>query len=136
MNALSVSPDGKRLVSAGEDGHFCFYLTPTFQEGDKEKLIEKYNELPKHDDQYWMTIFMHSEEGNSKCITQTLDNHVKVIDVIKAEVIYDLVIPESINAFCDIALTLDNKTIYTTGSDTKTIVEIDISKMNEEQPPR
>ena len=49
INALSVSPDGKRLVSAGEDGKFCMYLTPKFNEGDKEKLIENYNELPVHD---------------------------------------------------------------------------------------
>lgn len=69
INALSVSPDGKRLVSAGEDGKFCMYLTPKFNEGDKEKLIENYNELPVHDYEYWMTIFMHGEEGNSKCIT-------------------------------------------------------------------
>jgi len=33
------------------------------------KTIENYNELPKIDDMYWMTIFMHGEEGNSKCIT-------------------------------------------------------------------
>ena len=45
------------------------YLTPKFNEGDKEKLIENYNELPVHDNEYWMTIFMHGEEGNSKCIT-------------------------------------------------------------------
>lgn len=54
INALSVSSDGKRLVSAGSDGNFCFYLIPAFLEADKdnkkdgkeivvEKKVENYN---------------------------------------------------------------------------------------------
>jgi hypothetical protein len=56
-NALSVSSDGKRLVTAGENGHFCFYLIQEILEKKEKddkiagiKKIEFYNELPKIDD--------------------------------------------------------------------------------------
>ena len=77
---------------------------------------------------------MHGEkEGNSKCITLTQDNEVIVIDVNKCEVISKITIPKSINSFCDIAVTLDNKRILTTGDETPKIVEIDVEKMKEDK---
>ena len=80
-----------------------------------------------------MTIFMHGdEEGNSKCITLTLDNEVIVIDVKELKVISKITIPTSINSFCDIAVTLDNKRILTTGFHTLKIVEIDVEKMKKD----
>ena len=55
-----------------------------------------------------------------------------VIDVIKCQVISKITIPKSINEFCDIAVTLDNKRILTTGDDTLKIVEIDVEKMKKD----
>ena len=38
INAISVSPDGKRMVTAGETGQFCFYLIPEIKViDDKQK---------------------------------------------------------------------------------------------------
>ena len=131
ITTLSVTPDATRLFSAGMEGELCFYQVPTIKKGDPVHVIKHYGELPEINDNYWMGINMQGEEGNSKCVIQSLANDVYVIDIIQCKVISEVHIPMSIQGVCDIAITLDNSRMFLTGSDSTNIVEIDIAKMSE-----
>jgi WD40 repeat protein len=115
ITALSVTPDATRLYSAGMGGELCFYQVPTIKKGDSVHEIQHYGELPEIDDNYWMGINMQGEEGNSKCVIQSLANDVYVIDIIQCKVISEVHIPMSIQGVCDIAITLDNSRMFLTG---------------------
>jgi hypothetical protein len=69
------------------EGEMCFYQIPTINKKDPIHEVNYYGELPESDEEYWMGINMHGEEGNNKSVIHNLANEVFVIDIIQCKVL-------------------------------------------------
>jgi len=133
INFLGVSPSNKLMFSAGEDGHFCFYKVPEVSEESEESVTKFYGELPKIENQYWVSLFMHEEEGDKKCVATTLGNEILIIDVINCKVLQKVKVNSNDQTICDCSITLDNTMIVCAGYGTTNLITVETASMTEDK---